>query len=178
MLKFVVLNVWITTCVSNRLVLVNKIHQVLIASLKGNEKESKGIFLFKFFVCGNLTLLSNWILILSTDHTTCPLVLKTCTRDKKIIMFAFSVEIKPSSYCHSSILPWLNATEVPQTCWMGNHTSSKKIQTKTAGQRAKESQRKATGARQTCARTEENQWISLIHEEAVEDVRECTSQGS
>ena len=44
MLKFVVLNVWITTCVSNRLVLVNKIHQVL----KGNGKESKGIFLFKF----------------------------------------------------------------------------------------------------------------------------------
>ena len=39
MVKFVVLNVWITTCVSNRLVLVNKIHQVLIARLKGNEKE-------------------------------------------------------------------------------------------------------------------------------------------
>ena len=62
MLKFVVLNVWITTCVSNRLVLVNTIHQVLIARLKGNEKESKIIFyyfLFEFFVCVNLTLLSN-----------------------------------------------------------------------------------------------------------------------
>ena len=59
MLKFVVLNVWITTCVSNRLVLLNTIHQVLIARLKGNEKESKIIFLFEFFVCVNLTLLSN-----------------------------------------------------------------------------------------------------------------------
>ena len=59
MLKFVVLNVWITTCVSNRLVLLNKIHQVLIARLKGNEKESKIICLFKFFVCVNLTVLSN-----------------------------------------------------------------------------------------------------------------------
>ena len=59
MMKFVALNVWITTCVSNRLVLVNKIHQVLIARLKGNEKASQRIFLFKFFVCGNLTLLSN-----------------------------------------------------------------------------------------------------------------------
>ena len=46
MLKFVVLNVWITTCVFNRLVLVNTIHQVFIARLKGNEKESKIIFLF------------------------------------------------------------------------------------------------------------------------------------
>ena len=83
MLKFVVLNVWITTCVSNRLVLLNTIHQVLIARLKGNEKESKIIFLCEFFVCVNLTLLSNRILILSTDHTTSLLVLKTCTRDKK-----------------------------------------------------------------------------------------------
>ena len=35
MLKFVVLNVWITTCVSNRLVLVNTIHQVLKGKAEG-----------------------------------------------------------------------------------------------------------------------------------------------
>ena len=51
MLKFVVLNVWITTRVSSRLVLVNKIHQVLIARLTGNEKESKGILFFVQSLC-------------------------------------------------------------------------------------------------------------------------------